>query len=140
MKERAVDESLGEEARESAKRALGVLVSSELLDIEQAAALKKRSAALKDIESEAEFERLKAKAEAQAERLKARDEAEGQQEAAAEAEMVEWLGRHRLRRHADTIARVAGPCEPTSTRSRTGHVLTLRMMTTGTPRRAICSI
>ena len=48
MKELAADESLSEEARESAKKALEVLVSSQLLDIEQAAALKK-------LESEARF-------------------------------------------------------------------------------------
>ena len=41
MKELAADESLTEDARESAQKALEVLVSSQLLDIEQAAALKK---------------------------------------------------------------------------------------------------
>ena len=55
MKELAVDESLSEEARDSAKKALDVLVSSQLLDIEQAAALKQRVGALKDLESEALF-------------------------------------------------------------------------------------
>ena len=55
MKELATDESLSEEARESAKKALEVLVSSQLLDIEQEAALKKRAGALKDLESEAQF-------------------------------------------------------------------------------------
>ena len=47
MKERAADESLSEETREYAKKAVEVLVSSELLDIEQAAALKKLDAMLK---------------------------------------------------------------------------------------------
>ena len=55
MKELALDESLSEEARDSAKKALEVLVSSQLLDIEQAAALKKRAGALRDLESEALF-------------------------------------------------------------------------------------
>ena len=41
MKDLAADESLSEEARDSARKALEVLVSSQLLDIEQAAALKK---------------------------------------------------------------------------------------------------
>ena len=31
-------------------------------------------------------------------------------DAGIEADMMEWLGRHRLRRHADTITRAAGPC------------------------------
>ena len=48
MKALAADESLSEEARESAKKALEVMVASQLLDIEQAAALKK-------LESEAQF-------------------------------------------------------------------------------------
>ena len=48
MKELAVDESLSEDARESARKAVEVLVASQLLDIEQTAALKK-------LESEAQF-------------------------------------------------------------------------------------
>ena len=55
MKQLAADESLSEEARESAKKALEVLVSSQLLDIEQAAAHKKRAGELKELESEAQF-------------------------------------------------------------------------------------
>ena len=51
MKDLAADESLSEEARDSAKKALEVMVSSQLLDIEQAAALKKRAGTLKDLES-----------------------------------------------------------------------------------------
>eukprot|EP01045_Picozoa_sp_COSAG04_P014993 COSAG04_NODE_1158_length_8038_cov_2.977201_2_plen_423_part_00 len=64
MKDLAIDESLSEEARESAKKALEVLVSSQLLDIEQTAALKKRASALKELESEAEFVDQQARIEA----------------------------------------------------------------------------
>ena len=56
MKELAVDESLSEEARDSARKALEVLVSSQLLDIEQAAALRK-------LESEAQFVNQQARIE-----------------------------------------------------------------------------
>ena len=130
MKERAMDESLSEEARESAKRALDVLVSSELLDIEQTTALKrlesetrfmrqKAQAEREQAEAESETERKKAEAAAEAERKKDRSAARVQVtmelEAGVEAEMLEWLKRHRLPRHADTIARVAGldaaPCD-----------------------------
>ena len=136
MKELAVDESLSEEARDSARKALEVLVSSQLLDIEQAAALKKLESeaqfadqqtqvALRKLDSEAQFmeaqaerirrqaaaERTKAKADAEGERMKAREEAEAEEEAEVEAQMAEWLGRHRLRRHTETITRVAGPCD-----------------------------
>ena len=145
MKDLAADESLSEEARDSARKALDVLVSSQLLEIEQAAALKKlevdaqfaqrqaqverksKDASVQELEAEAQYIRRQAEAEqmkAEAERLKARadieTEAQGQRskdrsaaiiklDAEADAEMTEWLGRHRLLRHAEAIARVAGP-------------------------------
>ena len=43
--------------------------------------------------------------------MKAREEAEAEEEAEVEALMAEWLGRPRLRRHAEIITRVAGPCD-----------------------------
>ena len=70
MKDFAVDESLSEEARDSARKALEVLVSSQLLDIEQAAALKKRTGALQELESEALFVDQQARIEALAAKLK----------------------------------------------------------------------
>ena len=126
MKDLAIDESLSEEARDSARKALEVLVSSQLLDIEQAAALKKRAGTLKDLESEALFvdqqaqienrkleaaalaEVQKMELEAQAKRKKAATERLQKLEAGVEEEMLEWLERHRLSRHADAIAKAAG--------------------------------
>ena len=70
MKELAADESLSEEARDSAKKALEVLVSSQLHDIEQAAALKK-------LESEALFVDQQARIEALAEANKVEADALG---------------------------------------------------------------
>eukprot|EP01045_Picozoa_sp_COSAG04_P010945 COSAG04_NODE_689_length_11142_cov_6.664041_4_plen_1132_part_00 len=55
LKELSADESLSEETRASAQKALEVLVSSQLVDIEQTAALKKRAGVLKELESEAQF-------------------------------------------------------------------------------------
>ena len=138
MKELAVDESLSEEARDSARKALEVLVSSQLHDIEQTAALKKRAGALKDLESEALFadqqaqienrrleaaalaEATKVEAEAQSKRKKLEAEAQAktllqiaelESSAAAEGlseELTEWLKRHRLQKCAADIARIAG--------------------------------
>ena len=154
MKELAGDESLSEEARDTAMKALEMLVASELEEIEQVAAArkrdaelqelqseaKKRIATLNDMESEAHFieseqsvalkkqsvalekmesevqfinqqaraEQKKARAEAEAERRKATTERLHELDAGTEAEMIEWLGRHRLSRHADTIADVVG--------------------------------
>ena len=124
MKELAVDESLSEEARDSAKKALEVLVLSQLLDIEQTAALKKleseallvnhrarieQSAALEKQEADALAEVKKLEAEAQATKLLQIAELEAS--AAAEGlgeELTEWLKRHRLQKCAAAIARVAG--------------------------------
>eukprot|EP01045_Picozoa_sp_COSAG04_P009418 COSAG04_NODE_543_length_12846_cov_7.281556_3_plen_1215_part_00 len=127
MKELAVDESLSEEARDSAKKALEVLVSSQLLDIEQAAALKKLEsealfvdqqaqienrrleAAALAVETEAQSKRKKLEAEAQAKTLL--QIAELESSAAAEGlseELTEWLKRHRLQKCAADIARIAG--------------------------------
>eukprot|EP01045_Picozoa_sp_COSAG04_P000517 COSAG04_NODE_12_length_42844_cov_6.769213_21_plen_1150_part_00 len=63
MKELAADESLSEDARESAKKALEVLVSSQLADIEQTASRKKRAGTLKDLESDARFANQQAQIE-----------------------------------------------------------------------------
>ena len=125
MKQLAADESLSEEARESAKKALEVLVSSELVEIEQAAALRKieseaqfvnkqasierhaeQDAALEKLEAEAQFKRKKA--EAKKLLLQASEDldlAEGLSD-----DMVEWLGQQRLQKCAEDIARIAGSC------------------------------
>eukprot|EP01045_Picozoa_sp_COSAG04_P005276 COSAG04_NODE_242_length_19007_cov_3.089433_8_plen_1575_part_00 len=52
LKELAGDESLSEEARDSAMKALEVLVASQLAEIEREAAAKTRDAELKELESE----------------------------------------------------------------------------------------
>ena len=119
MKDLAADESLSEEARDSAKKALEVLVSSQLLDIEQAAALKKLESEALFVDQQAQIENRKLEAEAlaevqrmeleaQAKRKKAATERLQKLEAGIEEEMLEWLERHRLSRHADAIARAAG--------------------------------
>eukprot|EP01045_Picozoa_sp_COSAG04_P036548 COSAG04_NODE_8940_length_915_cov_1.063725_2_plen_138_part_00 len=73
MKELAVDESLSEEARDSARKALDALVSSQLLEIEQSAALKK-------LESEAQFANQQAQIEHDAALAKLQAEANFAQE------------------------------------------------------------
>ena len=126
MKELAADESLSEEARDSAKKALEVLVSSQLLDIEQTAALKKlesdalgeahkvrvaalakaktaeatamlQAAEIKEMEAEAQSKRKKADAK------KMLQAAEGLGDG-----MMEWLGQHRLQQCAADMVRIAG--------------------------------
>ena len=93
MKELAADESMSEEARESAKKAVEVLTSSQLLDIEQTADLKKmeseHNVALKKLESKSQFKRKKLEVEAR-------------------VEMADWLAQHRLSNVADNIVRLAG--------------------------------
>ena len=119
MKQLATDESLSEEARESAKKALEVLVSSQLFDIEQAAALKK-------VESEAQFAHQQAliearateaqakastrQAEAEVKKLEAEATAKTRVKIKAETmkEMTEWLERHRLHDFVADVARIAG--------------------------------
>ena len=120
MKDLAVDESLSEEARDSARKALEVLVSSQLLDMEQAAALKKRASAWKELESEAEFVHQQARIEALAATRKLEAEAQSKRENVdaqkklqempewLSEEMVAWLGQHRLQSCATDIARIAG--------------------------------
>ena len=93
MKELAVDESLSGEARESAKKAVEVLTSSRLLEIEQTAALKKQKVELKKLESQGQFKRKKLEVEAREENLD---------------QMAEWLAQHRLQNCAANIARLAG--------------------------------
>ena len=118
MKELAADESVSEEARESAKKAFEVLLSSQLLDIEQAAALKKieseaqfandqaqiqRSATMQKLEAEAhdEIKKLQAEAEFRRKKLEAVSQDLGE-------EMMEWLQRHRLQDFAAHVALIAG--------------------------------
>ena len=92
MKGHAADESLSEETRESAQKALDALVSSQAdvikLESEQNAVLKKR-----ELEAQFKLKQL---------------EATKQLDVGIEAEMVEWLEQNRLLRHAETITRVAG--------------------------------
>ena len=128
MKQLAVDETLSEEARESAKKALEVLVSSQLFDIEQVAALKKveseaqfahqqaqieRDAAVRKLEgearaTEAEAEATIKKAEADLKKLEA--EAAGKTVVESKKEMVEWLRSNRLHDYATDVTRIAGEC------------------------------
>ena len=132
MKQLVADESLSEEARESAKKALEVLVSSELVEIEQVAALKK-------VESEAQFalNKLKAedaaeaktigqkalaasakldaettgKLEAEAKKLESEAREEDYQTlAASKKEVKEWLRSHRLQDYVAEVTRIAGSC------------------------------
>ena len=78
MQELAADESLSEDARDSARKALEVLVSSQLLDIEQAAALKKleSEALLMDQQDRIENQKLEAKALAEAKKVEVESLAE----------------------------------------------------------------
>ena len=125
MKDLAVDESLSEEARDSARKALEVLVSSQLLDIEQAAAIKKleSEALLVDQQDRIENQKLEAKALAEAKKVEVESlaeikklEAEAQlkrQRSEAKKmlvsdDMVEWLQQHRLQECAADLARIAG--------------------------------
>ncbi len=115
MKEFALDESLSEEARDAARKGLEILVSSQLLDIEQTAELKKlqsevlvkvktaeatamlQAAEIKEMEAEAQSKREKADAK------KMLQAAEGLGD-----NMMEWLGQHRLQQCAADMARIAG--------------------------------
>ena len=109
MKQLAADESLSEEARESAKKALEVLVSSELVEIEQVAARKKRVGELKQLEFEAHF----VNQQAQIEHDSALRKLEGDSEAEVknvEHEMKKWLRSNRLQDYTADITRVAGQC------------------------------
>ena len=137
MKELAVDESLSEEARDSAKKALEVLVSSQLLDIEQAAALEKLEseadfvhqqaqiealAEAKKVEveslaevktAEAEIKKLEAKAQLKRQRAEAKKMVQAAQDfeqtvQVLSDDMMEWLGQHRLQQCAADLARIAG--------------------------------
>ena len=117
MKQLAADETLSEEARESAKKALEVLVSSELVEIEQAAARRKRAGELKELESESQFalHKLKAEDAAEAETIdqKALAASEKQDQeilAASQKEMQEWLRGRRLQDYAADVTRIAGGC------------------------------
>ena len=71
MKDLAADESLSEDARETAKKAFEVLLSSQLLDIEQTAALKKLESEAQFVNQQARIELEKQQAEAQVKEQKA---------------------------------------------------------------------
>ena len=87
MKELAVDENLSEEARASARKALEVLVSSQLLDIEQDTALKKLESEAKFASRQAQIEHTAAlEAETQADVYKL------EAEARAETDLTGLLG------------------------------------------------
>ena len=82
-----------------------------MLESEQRAALKKLDAEALFIDEQSLKEQKKANAEAEAERRKATAEMLQKLEVGVDSgveEMVEWLKRHRLSRHAQTIVRVAG--------------------------------
>ena len=130
MKELALDESLSEEARDSARKALEVLVSSQLLDIEQAAALKKLESEVDfvhqqaQIEALAEVKKVEVESLAEVKKLEAeaqskRDKADAQRvlqvaqvfEQTAKGlsdDMMEWLEHNRLQQCAADLARIAG--------------------------------
>ena len=118
MKDLAVDESLSEEARDSAKKALEVMVSSQLLDIEQAATLKKleseadfvhQQAQIEALaESKMEIKKLEAEAQLKRQRVDAKKMLQAAEHLELSEEMVEWLSRHRLQSCATGIARIAG--------------------------------
>ena len=130
LKELAADESLSEEARDSAMKALEALVASQLSEIEQTAAvqklesehhvaLKKRTTELVDMESEQAAALRKLELEAQfeqrtveAQRQKAFSalELKTDGDTELEDEMAEWLRRHRLQRYTASFTRIAGWC------------------------------
>ena len=91
----------------------------------RAVACSHEAAALKKLESEAQFVNQQAQIERSAEQNAALEKLEAETQfkrkmlqAELEAgvssveEMAEWLKRHRLARHAEAIARVAGLCVP----------------------------
>ena len=145
MKDLAMDESLSEEARDSARKALEVLASSQLLDIEQAAAIKKLEseadfvhqqariealAEAKKVEveslaesktTEAEIKKLEAQAQLKRQRADAKKMLQAAQDFEQTAQvlsddMMEWLGQHRLQQCAADMARIAGACAAASFR------------------------
>ena len=125
MKDLAVDESLSEEARDSARKALEVLVSAQLLDIEQAATLKKLESEADFVHQQAQIEALaeskmeikKLEAEAQLKRQRAEAKKTLQAAQAVSDDMMEWLGQHRLQECAADLARIAGACAQPPSRS-----------------------
>ena len=85
MKELAVDESLSEETRESAQKALDELVSAQIGQVSAHTEIKK-------LEDEAQLKRQRVEAK----KMLVSDD------------MVEWLGQHRLQECAADLARIAG--------------------------------
>eukprot|EP01045_Picozoa_sp_COSAG04_P002616 COSAG04_NODE_97_length_26459_cov_6.507246_4_plen_1426_part_00 len=142
MKELAADESLSEEARESAKKAFEVLLSSQLLDIEQTAALNKieseaqfvnkqaqiertaeQDAELEKLESEAMFQVKKLESAAQTKRKKVDAKKRLQEAEGLGEEMTEWLRVNRLQSCAVDICRFAGEYVPHAPAHRHSHAL-----------------
>ena len=87
MEELAANDSLTEETRASAKKALDELASAQVLATENKALRKTQSAALEKLELEVEFETQKARS-------------------ALGEEMAEWLGQNRLQHYRKAIIQV----------------------------------
>ena len=112
MKALAVDESLSEETRDSAQKALDKLVSAHIEQTEREA---ERNTALEELQSEAQFEAKKMEAEAQSKRDKADAQKKLQVAQVFEQtakglsdDMMEWLEHNRLQQCAADLARIAG--------------------------------
>ena len=105
MKGLAVDESLSEETRESAQRALDELVSAQ---IEQKKREAERNTALEELESESQFEAKKLEAEAESKRKKTDAKKMLQAAQVVSDDMMDWLGQHRLQQCAADLAKIAG--------------------------------
>ena len=97
MRQHAADESLSEETRESAQKALDALVSKQ---IEQGSALNDLEAEKLDLEVKKQGIEVKK----QSMQVAVKDKSE----AAAFEEMTEWLGQHRLQDYAADVTRIAG--------------------------------
>ena len=90
MRQHAADESLSEETRDSAQKALDALVSKQI----------EQGSALNDLEAE--------KLNLELKKPSNQVEVRGKTEAAAFEEMTEWLGQHRLQNYAADVTRIAG--------------------------------
>ena len=103
-----MDESLSEETRESAQKALDELVSAQIEQVSAHTEMKKREAerntALEQIESQAQFKRKQADAKKM---LQAAQDFEQTAQVLSD-DMMEWLGQHRLQQCAVDVARIAG--------------------------------
>jgi hypothetical protein len=109
MKEFVADESLSEEARESAKKALGMLVTSQIVETEhvaeQVAQNNLRSRQLDNLRSKVQFNDEFAKFSGQFVSSKYKDTMPKER---CSDEMAEWLHSQRLLHHAAAVNGVAG--------------------------------